>query len=590
MELTLIAVTGVIAIVAVAALAERISVAAPLALVVVGIGLSFLPGLPAIPVSPHLVLAGVLPPLLYAAAVNMPAIDFRRDFHAIAGLAVLLVAVTTLCFGLVFSALVGGIGLATSFALGAIISPTDSVAATTIGGRLGLPARLLTILEGEGLVNDASSLVLLASAVGAMTGTVHPLFIGLDFVRAVVLAIVAGSVVAMVSIWIRSLLTDSVLTTAVSFVVPFAAYLPAEQLHGSGVLAVVVAGLVAGHQSPRFLPAKDRMHESVNWQTIAFLLESGIFMVMGLQLKTLLNQAGTGMTARTGLTAGTGLGLGKAVWLGLAASGLVIVLRMLFVAPLVSVLRSEARHAARMGPMLDSMLERLERIELGRRMTQRRKERFSQNLVRKKADASFAVAESFGWRGGVVLAWAGMRGAVTVAAAQTLPASTPYRAQLLIIAFMVAVTTLLLQGLSLPRVIHLLAMPGDDPAADRAEYAELLAGMAGAASEVLGQPDVVDSYQAEIIDGVRARLFRVPPTGAGGDADADADAAAGDLTELTKTREQYRRLMLAVLDAEQSALLDARSLGSYRSRTLTRAQHVLDLDQARLQQIPDLTQ
>jgi NhaP-type Na+/H+ or K+/H+ antiporter len=570
MEFTLIAVVGVIAIVAVAALAERIGVAAPLVLVIVGIGLSFLPGLPKIEIGPQWVLAGVLPPLLYASAVHMPAIDFRRDFTAISGLAVLLVAVTTLCCGLVFGSVLPGLGLAAAFALGAIISPTDAVAATAIGKRLGLPSRLLTILEGEGLVNDASSLVLLASAVGAITGTVVLWRIGTEFGYAVVLAVVVGFVVAMASMWVRSLLADSVLNTAISFVVPFLAYLPAEEAHASGVLAVVVAGLVAGHQSPRYLRAQDRIAETVNWQTIAFLLESGIFLLMGLQLKTLLDQVGAG--------------LGRAIWIGLAASLLVIVLRMLFVAPLVSVLRLEARRAEGMGAVLDSMLARVEQLELGRRMTVRRKERFSQTIVRKKADAEFAVAESFGWRGGVVLAWSGMRGAVTVAAAQTLPAGTPLRAQLLIIAFVVALTTLLVQGLSLPGVIRAVKVPGDDAAVDRAEYAELINGLAGQVRNELSDPDLAMAdgtpYASDVLDTIRANFDRMLP------GEADDAAGSGDLM---RHREQYRLLMLHVLAAEQAALLDLRSVGSYSSRTLTRAQRALDLEEARLQQIPDFT-
>src|SRR5580658_1562980 len=171
MEFTIIAVVGVIAVVAVAAVSARIAVAAPLSLVVVGIGLSFLPGLPKISIDPEWILAGALPPLLYATAVHVPAHDFRRDFKAIAGLAVPLVVLTTVCCGLLFHALLPGLGLAFAFALGAVVSPTDAVAATSVGRRLGLPSRLLTIIEGEGLVNDASALVLLSSAVAAISGS-----------------------------------------------------------------------------------------------------------------------------------------------------------------------------------------------------------------------------------------------------------------------------------------------------------------------------------------------------------------------------------------------------------------------------------
>jgi monovalent cation/hydrogen antiporter len=563
MELTLIAVIGVASIVAVAVLAERIGIAAPLILVVVGIGLSFLPGVPRIEVGPEPILAGVLPPLLYATAVHMPAHDFRRDVKAIGGLAVLLVAVTTWCSGLLFSRLLPGLGLAAAFALGAIISPTDAVAATAVGNRLGLPSRLLTILEGEGLVNDASSLVLLSSAIGAMTVTVVPWKIGAKFGYAVIIAILVGVVVALVSVWVRSMLADSVLITAVSFAIPFLAYVPAEELHASGVLAVVVTGLIVGHQGPSHLRAKDRLAEATNWATVAFLLESGLFLLMGLQLKTLLDQAN-----RAGLSVGT------AVWVGLAASAVVIVVRMLFTVPLVAVLRHDAKQATGMRPRLDAMLERLEEIPLGRRMSPKRKERVQQRITQQRGDIHFLEAENLGWSGGVVLAWSGMRGAVTVAAAQTLPFSTPFRPQLLIIAFVVAGTTLLAQGLTLPAVIGAVKVPGDDATADRAEYADLINDLSTRAETFLDDPALVQpdgtSYAAPILVLVREKLTARP-----------GEASADDVVQ----REQFLSLTLQVLAVEQDELLAARSLGQYSSRTLTRAQRALDVRLAQLQQI-----
>jgi NhaP-type Na+/H+ or K+/H+ antiporter len=347
MEFTVIAIVGIVVLIGVAAISARIAVATPLSLVVVGIGLSFLPGLPAITVNPEGILAGALPPLLYATAVRMPVVDFRRDFKAIAGLAVPLVVITTIGTGLLFHALLPGLGLAYAFALGAIISPTDAVAATSVGRRLGLPSRLMTILEGEGLVNDASSLVLLAAAISATTGTVHLWKIGVDFVTSVVVATLIGMVVGYVNVRVRPLLGDSVLSTAASFVVPFLAWVPAEALGESGVLAAVVAGLVTGHLSPRFLPAQDRLAETVNWRTIAFLLENGIFLLMGLQLKTLVNAAGA-----------AGLSVSQAVWIGLAGCGAAVLLRMAFIAPLVAALRHDAHRAADMKPALEKMQSR----------------------------------------------------------------------------------------------------------------------------------------------------------------------------------------------------------------------------------------
>ncbi|RJL35483.1 cation:proton antiporter [Bailinhaonella thermotolerans] len=560
MEGTFVAVVGVISIVVIAAVSRRVGVAVPLALVVVGAGLGFLPGAPAIELEPEWVIAVVLPPLLYAAAVQMPAIDFRRDLRTIAGLAVLLVAVTALGTGYLFAWLLPGLGLAAAFALGAVVSPTDAVAATSIGRRLGLPSRLMTILEGEGLVNDASALVLLATATAAMSGTVHPGRVGLEFVWAVAAAVVIGAVTGAVTVRIRGRLNDAVLTTAMSFVVPFLAFLPAEEIGASGVLAVVVCGLVNGDQSPRFLRAADRLAETVNWRTVAFLLESGLFLVMGLQLHTLLDQC-----AAAGLSAAHGVAI------GLAASLLAIVARVLFVVPLVSLVRRNAARAASVEEFLRRARDRVSEADL-RRRAPRRTRHILRRLTRLEGDVAFMVAENFGWRGGAVLAWSGMRGAITVAAAQTLPEDTPYRPQLLLIAFVVALTTLLLQGLTLPAVIRILRVPGDDPEADRADYVALLGDLNARARGVLddaARPDGTP-YPPGIVERVRSDWVRTPPS----------EPPPADSPD---PRELYRELSARYLQAQQTELLAIRATGAYNSRILTHAQRALDRALAQLQ-------
>jgi CPA1 family monovalent cation:H+ antiporter len=209
-------------------------------------------------------------------------------------------------------------------------------------------------------------------------------------------------------------------------------------------------------------------------------------------------------------------------------------------------------------------------------MTAKGRERAQQHITQKKGDMRFLEAENLGWPGGVVLAWSGMRGAVTVAAAQTLPASTPFRPQLLIIAFVVAGTTLLAQGLTLPRLIRALKIPGDDAEADRAEWEELTSDLSVKAQAFLDDPALAQPdgtrYAAPVLDMVRGSL-----TGRNGQAGGDA--------KQTLERGQVLALMLAVLAAEQDELLTARSLGQYSSRTLTRVQGALDLRQAQLQQI-----
>ncbi|MFJ8820983.1 cation:proton antiporter [Streptomyces sp. NPDC102467] len=570
MEVTLIAVVGVASVVAVAAFSQRLGLAAPLSLVVVGIALSFVPGVPVVEIEPEWVLAGVLPPLLYSSAVNMPAQDFRRDIKAITGLAVLLVAVSTLGAGWLVHLLMPDLGWPAALALGAVVSPTDAVAATSVGRKLGLPSRLLTLLEGEGLVNDASALVLLRSAVAALAGAVSLWGVAGKFVFSVVVAVAVGLVVGYVNVRVRALLNDSVLNTAISFVVPFVAYVPAEEFDASGVLAVVVTGVVTGHLSPRLLRAQDRLGEATNWRTLAFLLESAIFLLMGLGLKTLLDEAHAHEN---------GLGAGRVVLYGLAVTGLVIVVRVVFVAPLVAMLRRDERRAAAAKPMMERWQERMAGFDMSERFGPRRKAQFERRVSRVSADIDFRLTETLGWQGGTVLAWSGMRGAITVAAAQTLPEDTPYRPQLILIAFVVAATTLLLQGLTLPSVIRVVGIPGDDPQRLRAEYGQLITEVSRAATDALDAEAADGGVAPEILDRVRADSLIRPTDDEGREMPPPEGPDDAGIT--------YMRLRLRVVTAERDALLAARTRGTYSSRALTGATHVLDLEEARLQQLWD---
>jgi monovalent cation/hydrogen antiporter len=392
---------------------------------------------------------------------------------AIAGLAALLVLLTTICSGLLFNTLIPGLGLASAFALGAIISPTDAVAATSVGRRLGLPSRLLTILEGEGLVNDASSLVLLSSAVAATAATVHLWKVGVDFLYEVVVAVAVGLVVGYADVRIRALLKDPVPSTAVSFVIPFLAWVPAEELGASGILAEVVTGLVTGHQSPRFLSARDRLAERVNWETVAFLLESGIFLLMGLQLRTLVDEDAAAQRS-----------VGEAVWIGLVASVLVVVLRMVFVAPArrhpalrrrPGGLRSAGSgEAARSGQQpqacrqadaadraADRPQERRRRLLRGRELRLARRDRAGLGRNARSGDG----------RGRPVAAH--QHSVPATARAHRVRGGRDHAAD---------------AGPDLPRVILALKVPGDDVAADRADYGNLTAELSAKAAAVLDDP------------------------------------------------------------------------------------------------------
>src|SRR4051795_8030657 len=258
MDPLVVAVLGVVAIVAVSALAPRVGVAAPLVLVLLGVAVSFLPFVPTIDVDPEWILGVVLPPLLYSSAVGMPTMDFRRDFRIISTLSVVLVVVSAVVVGFVVSWLVPDLGLAAGIALGAIVSPTDAVA-TSIVRRAGVSARIVTVLEGESMLNDASALVLLRAAIAALGASVALLDVAVDFVWAVVVAAAIGFAVGELNLLVRSWIDQPAASVAVSFVVPFAAYLPAEHVEASGLVAAVVAGLVSGSGAAKRLSAQDRI-------------------------------------------------------------------------------------------------------------------------------------------------------------------------------------------------------------------------------------------------------------------------------------------------------------------------------------------
>ncbi|MBV2365379.1 cation:proton antiporter [Streptomonospora nanhaiensis] len=569
MEVTLVVAAGVVSIVVVAALSDRLGVALPLSLVAVGIGLSFVPGVPHPRLDPEWVLAGVLPVLLYAAAVTMPVQDFRRDVGPITGLAVLLVVLTTLGTGWLFHAAVPGIGWPAAFALGAVVSPTDAVAATAVGRRLGLPSRLLTLLEGEGLVNDASALILLRTAVAASAAAVSVWGVLGDFLYAVAVSVLIGLAVGVVNVRVRGLLNDPVLNTAVSFVVPFVAFVPAEDAGASGVLAAVVAGLATGHLSPRHLAARDRLSEATNWRTLSFLLENAVFLLMGLSVAPLVARV-----AERGLDPWTAVGL------GLAASAVVTVIRMAFAVPLVAVMRRDVRRARRIRPRLEVLRRRLEDTEAPSGPRGRGRERLRRRVVRASADAAFRLRKPVGWRGGVVLAWSGMRGAITLAAAQTLPADTPHRPLLVLVAFVVASATLLVQGFTLPAVIRAVKVPGDDPDRMRDDYAGLLAELSRAGAAVLADP-AVTAPEGEPAD--PALLDRVRADSRVRSSDDEDDGLGVCGRDDDAARAEYVRLRRAVLSAQREALLAARGRGLHDSRALRRAQSALDVEEARLE-------
>ena len=577
MEYALVAIGGIIAIVAAAAWAPRLGIAAPLILVVLGVGYSLIPGVPPIDIEPDIILFGVLPPLLYAAAITVPLVDFRRNFSTITVLSVVLVIASALATGFVLFMILPDLNLAAAIALGAVIAPTDVVAATSIAKRIGLPARLVSILEGEGLVNDATALVLLRAAISATALTASGAeFVALnaigEFFYAVVVAIAIGLVVGFLAVLVRRKLDNPMLDTAISFAVPFMAFIPAEELHGSGVISVVVAGLYSGHHSAKVFTAQSRISERFNWRTLQFVLENGVFLIMGAQISTIIADVHA-----------DDLSVEQAVLLGLLMTAMLIVIRYTFVWPLMFFMRRREQRIDEAQGMLQRALDRLRAMTTGSDRFERRREGVERRIDRRRNDLTQLQAEGLGWRGGVVLGWAGMRGVVTLAAAQSLPRSTPYYEQLVLIAFTVAITTLLVQGGTLPFVIRLTGIRGSDRVADRRELAALLEEMSTAGVAVLEGDEV--SVEGVPVDPEVVLRVRDDTLLAAQSAWERAEHADQEDGLQYSPHQQYRSLRREVLSAERDVLLEARSRGAYPSRILQRAQSLLDLEEARLQQI-----
>ena len=288
MEIAFLLVALAVTVLAGTTLAERVGFPAPLGLIVVGVVASYVPGVPTVHLTADVVLLGLLPPLLYSAAISTSLVDFNANRRSILLLSVGLVVFTTFGVGWLVHALLPGIEWWAALAIGAVVAPPDAVAATSIGRRIGLPRRIVTILEGESLFNDATALVALRTAIAAGLGSVAMWRVGVDFLVASVGGALIGFAVFLLVAKLRKHVTDPVLDTAISFVVPFATFIVSEELHSSGVVSVVVAGLLLGHKAPILQTAQSRIAERMNWRTIAFFLENTVFMLIGLQADWIL--------------------------------------------------------------------------------------------------------------------------------------------------------------------------------------------------------------------------------------------------------------------------------------------------------------
>jgi CPA1 family monovalent cation:H+ antiporter len=507
----------------VAGLARRFGVPAPLLLILAGVGASLVPGMPEYELEAEFVLVLVLPPLLYSAALNSSLIDFKANLRAIGLLSVGYVLFCTALVGLVAWALIPGLPPGAAFALGAVVAPADAVAAVAIARRLGLPSRILTILEGESLVNDATAITALRVAVAAVvTGGFSWLEAGARFLWASAGGVVIGLAVAVVISAIRRRLNDPVVENALSLVTPFLAFIPAEELGASGVVSVVLTGLVLGHRSSHLLTSAARLQTQAVWRMIDFALESLVFALIGLQLRALIDALDAYPVSRLVLYAS-------------AVCATVVLSRFLWVFPATYL------------------------------------PRWLSARVRQRDPAP-------PWQWVTVVSWAGMRGVVTLAAALSIPVTTnageefPHRDLLVFLAFCVIAVTLIGQGGTLPWVINHLQVRRD---ATQDMLAEAQAAHAAATAALTRLDELLDA-EGQLPAGVAERLRdkseqrRLRAWERLGGQDEETPSAA------------FRRLRLAVLQVERESLIRMRNEGRINDEVLRVLQEDLDLEESLL--------
>ncbi|MFE5860103.1 Na+/H+ antiporter [Streptomyces virginiae] len=505
---------------AVAGLARRTPVPAPLLLVAAGLLAGYVPGVPAYALDPHIVLPLLLPPLLYTAAVDSSYLDLRANVRPIAMLSVGYVLFATLVVGYAAYALVPGLSVPVALVLGAVIAPPDAVAATAIARKLKLPNRITTILQGESLVNDATAItaykVALAAAVGVSAGWAGGIA---EFLLASVGGIGVGLLLMVPIHHLRTRLREPLLQNTLSLLIPFVAYAAAERVHASGVLAVVVVALYLGHRNWQ-VDFATRLQEEAVWKVVAFVLESVVFALIGLQLPVVLK----GLGEYDGL---------HAAWYAIAVFLAVVVARFLWVFPATFVPRWMSPRIRDREPETD-------------------------------------------WKAPVIVGWAGMRGVVSLAIAFSVPMSVPHRNLILFLTFTTVIGTLVVQGLTLPPLIRALKLPPKDVQAETLAEAQAQSEASRAAEERLAElleepenstlpPPLADRLRTVMERRRNAVWERL------GEVNPETGESADDI---------YRRLAREMIAAEREVfvtLRDQRRIDDEMLRALLRR---LDLEEA----------
>jgi Na+/H+ antiporter len=523
-----------VAVAFLAFVARKIHLPYPIVLVVGGLAIALVPGLPHVQLANDTVFLVFLPPLIYAGGWFTSLRDFKANLRAIGLLAIGLVVFTVVCIAGVLHMLQPQLPLAVAFTLGAIVAPTDSVAATAIFSRLGAPRRLVTILEGESLLNDASGLIAFSFALTAVrTGTFSLAEAGGEFVYSGVGGVAVGLAAAWILDQVQRRIQDPPIEITLSVLIPYAVYLAAVQLGLSGVLAVAVAGIYAGWRSPQTLSATTRVQAMAVWEVLIFALNGLVFVLIGLQLPAVLY----------GLNRGSVM---EYVGIAAAVSLAVVAVRFVWVFPGAYL------------PFVSGWVRRHDRIPA--------------------------------WRSVTVLGWTGMRGVVSLAAALSLPA-IPGRGLLLFVTFAVILVTLVLQGLSLPLLMRKLGVAQDG--SEMTEELEARTRTIDAALERLDALAVEDWTREEGVTWMRTyygkRRKTVDVQFGRFDHDHTPDGHnhedGEDHVESHRARQDgWRRLRQELLATERSALLGMRNAGIIGDEVRRRVERDLDLEEIRLTQ------
>lgn len=510
-------------VLALTAVARKLAIPYPILLVLGGLVLGYVPSLPSVRLDPDVIFLVFLPPLLWAAAYFTSWRDFRANARPITQLAVGLVLVTTAAVAGVAHAMLPGLGWAEAVVLGAIVSPPDAVSATAIVKQLHLPRRGITILEGESLVNDATALVLYRAAIAAaVSGTFKLSDTLLDFILAATIGIAVGFVVGVVTRWVLRLTGDSFSEIAITLLAPYIAWVLAEQAQASAVLACVVGGLYIRQHFSAIVAPITRIQARAVWDLLVFVLNGIIFILIGLQLGPLRDAIPSSE-------------LGLLTVIGILVSATVIVVRLVWV-PV----------AAWVPRFLSSSLRARDPMPL--------------------------------WSNLFIIGWTGMRGIVSLAAALALPLTTaagipfPFRAEIILIAFMVILVTLVLQGLSLPLLIRALNLGEDRSIEHEERQARELATMA--ALTVLDEMASEDWSVPEHIEQLRIHYSRRQQRHINKETMN---------TEYTKViAEAFRRLRHETLTAERLTVINLRNDGVISDEILHRLEHELDVEALRI--------